>query len=160
LLAIVGGNYYYETPVILRFHGENAIWFNRDDDGYHLLNVRMLTTSSEERTRIEDNYWVRRGKPDDLVSPPHGRLLEVRYGNGDHLRVEFFDLESAADANKRYPEARAEAWGIEFPITAVEVLERVGGTEIGFDHRQSTIGGVVFENNLFEGVAVALDLDA
>lgn len=86
LLAIVGGNYYYETPVILRFHGENAIWFNRDEDGYHLLNVRMLTTSSEERTRLEDNFWVSRGKPDRLVSPPHGRLLEVRYGNGDTCR--------------------------------------------------------------------------
>src|SRR5436190_194003 len=37
LLAVVGGSLYYDTPVILQFRGERAIWFERDESGHMLL---------------------------------------------------------------------------------------------------------------------------
>ena len=45
LLAVVGGNFYYETPIVFQFRSEPIVWFNRDANGYLLLNVRMLSTS-------------------------------------------------------------------------------------------------------------------
>ena len=77
LLAVVGGNFYFETPVILKFRDRPIIWFSRDSEGYILLNVQMLTTSNEPRAHIEENFWLLRGDPTDVESPPHGKLLSI-----------------------------------------------------------------------------------
>ena len=133
LLAVVGGSFFYETLEILRFRGEPAIWFNRDEHGHLLLNLRMITGSGERRLRLEDNDWIVQGNPVDFESPPSGRRIFGRYTNGDELKVEFFNLASASDVNRRYPHADAQHWPhVEFPITAVEVLEKIGGSEFGF----------------------------
>lgn len=108
LLAVVGGNFYYETPPIFQFRGEPSIWFNCDEAGYLLLNLRMLTISNQPRARIEDNFWLPLGYPDDLECPPSEKLLRMTYANGDKLMIEFFELESIADAKKRYSEAMPE----------------------------------------------------
>lgn len=158
LLAVVGGNFYYDTPVVFEFRGEPAIWFNRDEDGYLLLNVRMLTRSGEPRVRIEDNFWLNRGEPEDLACPPSGKLLSVRYANGDALRIEFVELESAADAESRYADAQPKQWDLSFPITAVEVYERVGGTGIEFGPRETRLAGLVMRNCLVRGCRVGISL--
>jgi len=54
ILAVVGGNFFYETPNILVFRGKPMIWFNRDEERRLLLNLRMLTTSGLPRTRLMD----------------------------------------------------------------------------------------------------------
>lgn len=97
LLAIVGSIFYYETPIIFQYKGQPAIWFNKDDEGYLLLNIRMLTNSKEPRMRIEDNFWINRGQPTDLESPPSGKLLKVLYSNGDMIKIEYFDINSIQD---------------------------------------------------------------
>jgi len=159
LLGVVGGNFYYETPIIFQFRDVPIIWFNRDEDGYLLLNVRMLSVSREPRVQIEDNFWLSRGNPVDLESPPSGRLLSVSYSNGDALKVEFFELRSIADAIIRYPSARAEEWGVPFPITSVEVHMKVAGTDIEFSPQQTTLPGRnVIRNSFFRkcraGIAI------
>jgi hypothetical protein len=146
LLAVVGGNFYYRTPVIFQYRSKPIIWFTRDEDGYLLLNVRMLTKSREPRTEIEDNFWLSRGNPDDLESLPSGKLLHVKYPNEDMFKVEFFELTSAAIAQKRYPEVDLEESlkmfrDPPFPVTAVEVHNRVGGTNLEFKPRETKIGG-------------------
>lgn len=146
LLAVVGGNFFYETPTIFEFRGEPSIWFNRDEDGYLLLNVRMLTTSGQPRMRIEDNFWLTRGDPEDLESPPSGKVLHVKYPNGDMLRVRFYELASVAAAQKRYSEARPGGWGVPFPITAVEVNNKVGDTNLEFGPRQTKWAGISMSN--------------
>ena len=159
LLAVVGGNFYYETLVIFQFRGEPAIWFNRDEDGYLLLNVRMLTAAGQPRMRIEDNFWINRGEPEDLECPPSGKLLRVKYSNGDALRIEFLILGSAAAASLRYAEARPEGWGVSFPITAVEVHEKVGGAHIEFGPRETTLPGQnVIRNCFIRGSQVGIAL--
>jgi hypothetical protein len=49
VLWVVGGNFYYETPTILACRGDPVVWINRDDEGYLLLNLRMLSTTTDER---------------------------------------------------------------------------------------------------------------
>jgi hypothetical protein len=160
LLAVVGGNFFYETPVIFQFRGEPAIWFNRDDEGNFLLNVRMLTVSGEPRMRIEDNFWLTRGPLEDLECPPSGRLLHGKYANGDDIRVEFFELGDVEALNRRYPEARADGWVMDYPITAVEITTHVGQTEVAFGRRWRRLPGNNVLRNCFMshcGVGIAMD---
>ncbi|EHA14150.1 SEC-C motif domain-containing protein [Halomonas sp. HAL1] len=55
LLAVVGSNFYYETPVIFEFKEQPIIWFERDENDYLLLNLHMLSTSGEARAFIKNN---------------------------------------------------------------------------------------------------------
>ncbi|MDA8333874.1 MAG: HNH endonuclease signature motif containing protein [Peptococcaceae bacterium] len=159
LLAIVGGNFYFETPVILEFRGKPVIWFRRDDDGYFLLNAQMLTTSKEPRARIQDNFWLSQANPDDLECPSSGKLLKIKYSNGDELRIEFLELESGTVVKKRYPGVMADRWGIEFPITGVEIHKKVGGTELEFGPRETTLPGRNIMRNCFSrGCQVGLSI--
>lgn len=38
LLAVVGGNFHYETPIVLRVQHVPVVWFNRDPSGRPLVN--------------------------------------------------------------------------------------------------------------------------
>jgi hypothetical protein len=164
LLAVVGGSFYYETPIIFQYRDDPSIWFNRDDDGYLLLNIRMLSTAREPRIRVEDNFWVSKGDPEDLESPPSGKRLYVKYPNNDMLRIEYFELDSAEETQKRYPEGQLEKRLKElkddpFPITAVEVHNRVGGTQIEFTPRETRMIGATIRNGFFAYNAVGIALN-
>lgn len=151
LLAVVGGSMFLRVPVVLQFRDEPMIWFNRDDEGYLLLNCRMLSGSGEPRLRIQDNFWFPRGHPDEVESPPSGRKLRVGYKNGDRLSVEFFDVPASEDLFKRYPNANPHAAEvIQFPVVAVNVSFAVGGTEICFSPEKAVlprqnllVGGII-----------------
>ncbi|TGE37506.1 HNH endonuclease [Desulfosporosinus fructosivorans] len=156
ILAVVGGNFFFETPIIFEFKGQPAIWFNRDDNGYLLLNVKMLTSAREPRVTIEDNFWLSIGSPDDLECPPSGKLLKVKYTNSDELKIEFVELESEEAVKKRYPETSPEQWGIAFPITAVEVFEKVGGTDFEFGPRGTRLMGGNMKNCFIRNCRVGL----
>ena len=54
LLAIVGGSFYYRTPIGVRVNDIPVVWFNRDDSGHVLVNLQMLTTSGEPRLLMLD----------------------------------------------------------------------------------------------------------
>jgi hypothetical protein len=73
LLAVVGGNFYYETLRIFEYRSQPIIWFSRDDDGYLRLNVRMLTTSGQQRLEIIDSDWILYGEPVDAPVPVPAR---------------------------------------------------------------------------------------
>ena len=146
LLLVAGSCFFYETLTILEFRGSPVIWLRRDENDYLLLNLRMLTTSKQNRLWLEDNYWIEKGMPIDFECPPSGKLIHAKYSNGDELRIEFFELPSPMEAQKRYPSARVEQWGIQFPITIVEVLKRVGGTSINFGPNWTTLGGGQIKN--------------
>jgi hypothetical protein len=139
LLGIVGGNFYYETRILVQFRRQPLVWFTRDIEGYLLLNVNMLSTSGQPRLRIEENFWLLRDKPEDLVCPPSGRILRCNYLNGDALGVEFFTLDSEAAIEARYAGAKPGKWNLAFPLTAVEVTMRVGQSEIDFSARETRL---------------------
>jgi hypothetical protein len=151
LLAVVGGNFYYETPIVFRFRNTPVVWFRKDRDGYLLLNLRMMSLSTEPRVIMEDNFWISKGAPSDLHCPPSGRLIHVQYPNDDELRIEFLELFSPHDIETRYPGAKPKDWvrldpSLEFPITAVEVQNQIGGTEYGFGPRSTKLPGARFQN--------------
>ena len=141
LLTVVGSIFYYEIPIILEFRGNPIIWFNRDADGYFLLNLRMLSKSQDERIQIEDNYWISRGNPIDLESPPSGKLLKAVYNNGDMLKIEFTEVKCERDLIKRYPASSMHVDKFSFPVTLVEINKRIGGTNIEFTPQKTNIGG-------------------
>jgi hypothetical protein len=159
LLAVVGGNMYYDTPIIFHLDNQPIIWLTRDEDGYMMLNVDMLSTSGEPRMQMRDNFWLQRGAPLDLESPPNGKLLRVKYHNGDFLEVKFLKLDSASSAASRYTEwqvARLVQSGINFPITAVEVHNCVAGTDIEFGRRGTSFGGGMITGSVFISTMAAL----
>lgn len=149
ILCVAGSNFGYQTRVMVRYKNNPVIWLNRDEDGYQLVNVMMPSTTTEPRAWIEDNFWVVKGTPEDLECPPSGRLLHLRYANGDMVRVEFFEVQSVEDVVKRYPKAEAERWGIPYPVTAVEIYLRMGGTEFEISPRHTRGPGNLVVRNCF-----------
>ena len=156
LLAVVGGNFYYRTPVILQIGPRPCVWFSRDDRNYLLLNFWMPTTSGQERAIVLENWWVVPPDVHDLECPPSGRLIRVRYPNGDDLKVEFFEIESAEQLARRYPDF---GFGGPFPLTAVEVTEHAPGTPIEFGPTETRVGGMHMVGNVMVNVGVAIMLD-
>lgn len=140
LLAVVGGNFYFETPKIITVDGVDLVSLLRDEDGYLRLSVNMLSCLAEERIIIKDNYWENVGFPVDLRSPPQGKELEARYHNGDYLYLRFIELESFEKAQKRYSTNIFE--DLSFPVTAVEVSMTIAGTSIELTNKSSFLGGL------------------
>jgi hypothetical protein len=160
LLAVVGGNFYAQTNVILQIGNEPCIWFSRDNEDYQLLNFKMPTATGQQRAEVLENFWTVPPDLADLECPPSGRKLRVRYPNGDELRVEFFDLDSAKSLTTRYPDAGSDRWAdsIEFPITGVEISEKAPGTPIEFGPRVTRLPGILMQNSFVMNCGVALQI--
>jgi hypothetical protein len=146
ILVVVGGNFYYETPVIFQIKDKPIIWLERNAEGYILLNVIMLTTSGQPRACIRNNEWFNTGGEEDIECPPSAKRLKIRYSNGDFVNIEFVEISTIADAVKRYPHALVNRWPIELPITAVEVTNVVAGTNIAFTEKKAQVGGLTMTN--------------
>jgi hypothetical protein len=159
LLTVVGGNFFYETPVVFQFKGQRVIWFDRDESGYLLLNLNMLTNSGEPRASISNNEWFNTGFEEDIESGPSAKRLRIRYRNGDAVTVEYFELLSVDDAKKRYQQAAFDRWEIEFPVTAVEVTSVVGGSGLQFNARETKIGNSLMRNCFFSHCGAGLVID-
>ena len=159
LLAVVGGNFYYETLTIFQVQGLPVIWLRRDEEDYLLLNIRMISTSREERLVLEDNFWIIKGTLSDFECPPSGKLIHARYANGDELRIEYFELNAKSDAEKRFPNSVDERWSIiKFPITVVEVHHQIGGTPYGFGPHWTRLPGFHIEGcfSAYSGCAISM----
>jgi hypothetical protein len=147
LLAVIGGGFYYETPTPLLIGDKPVIWFNRDEHNRFLLNIAMPATVPEPRLQIRDNFWIEVGEPDDLECPPNGRVVSVRYRNGDRLRVEFFEVKDGEALSRRYTHADGVRHLLEeeepngLPVTAVDIQMRLFAPIIDFDAQKTRIGG-------------------
>jgi hypothetical protein len=130
LLLVAGGGFYYQCPIVLQWRGRPQIWFERDESKLMLLNVEVPTGSGEPRAKIENNFWVVRTPAEQVICPPSGRLLDVRYPNGDRFKVEFRNIESAVALARRYPQLQGGVPPWPFPLTAVEVLAIGAHTEV------------------------------
>lgn len=158
IVGVMGGGFYFRTPILLQINARPIVWFDRDKEGYLLLNVNMPTVSGEPRVCIEDNFWLLIGEPVDLESPPSGKILRVSYANGDTLDVEFSILESADDAQSRYPNSNPRQWNVVFPITAVQVYLTIAGTTIKFGRGETRTMGLSFPSYVIRESRVALHI--
>jgi hypothetical protein len=145
VLALVGGNWYYDTPVLLEFGSTKAIWLGRDADGYLLLNLRMPSLSGQPRVRIEDNFFiVGRDHAADIQCSARGRTIKIDYPNGDRFLHEYRDIASEEDLRERYgnlvgPGGVSDL--IEFPVTTVEVSEQTGNSTLDFSPTSTRLAG-------------------
>jgi hypothetical protein len=163
LLTVVGGNFYYEVPLIFEIGNRWCIWFNRDENHYLLLNFVMPSLSGQPRARIEDNFWLVTTEVDEVICPPSGRLVDVRYSNGDQFRAEFFPVAEPNDLVARYPSSGIEGWieDVVFPLTVVEVWETAAGTNLEFGPQMSRIGGMSIMGNFMRRIGgAAIHVDA
>jgi hypothetical protein len=152
LLTVVGSNFFVDITTVLSIGSRQCIGFRRDDDGYLLLNFTMPTLIGRPRAQIVDNFWSVVPDVNEVLCPPSGRLVEVRYDNGDRFRVEFFTIESAPEFRERYTSPLG-TWVEElaYPLTVVEVWETAAGTQIEFGPYFTKIGGAMFIDSLFRG---------
>jgi hypothetical protein len=161
LLAVIGGNFYYKTPVVLQIGARPCIWFGQDQDGYLLVNFWMPTIVGQPRAQIVENGWIVPPGVADVECPPNGRRLKVWYPDGDRLSIEFFELADPQSLIERYPNAKIR-WAdrVTFPTTGVEIAERAVGTPIELGPRETRVGGIIMRDS-FSGnnhVGVHIDL--
>jgi hypothetical protein len=105
------------------------------------LDVRMLSETPEPRIRIEQNYWLSRGEPTDLQSPPSGKSLAARYSNGDTTRVEFIPDLDQEGLGDRYPGVDTSRWGLPPVIAAVEIEMHIAEIGVDFGPRSTRVEG-------------------
>lgn len=171
LLAVVGGNFYLRTPIAVRVQDMPVVWFNRDDSGRLLVNLQVLTISGQPRMVMADHFWITEGADErEIRCPPSGRLVEAKYPNGDELKVEFCEIESAAAFERRYPlpnpyadmppERRErlaamgvdvdgnlshresiERFSVQFPLAIVEITMKIAGTGLDFGPTTTAVAG-------------------
>jgi hypothetical protein len=130
LLVYVAGNFYYNTDIPIEFNGEPLIWFNRNKEGYLLLNLNMLTASGRPRAYLRDNEWFNTGHAEDIECPPSAKRLEIQYENGDRLKIEYIELLSLDEAHSKYSKDIIGFSEVVFPVTAVEVSIDVANTDL------------------------------
>jgi hypothetical protein len=185
LLAIVGGNFYYETPVVFQMNDTPIVWFNRDQSGRLLVNLRMLTTSTEPRMLMLDNFWMTEGSSEhDIIRPPSGSLVSAKYPNGDQLQIEFREIVSLAEFDRRFPPSQLPAdvkerlekaglpdyrmpqshaeniqrCGITFPLATVEITMEVAGTDLSFRPKETSIATNTIVGSWMKGVGVGIQI--
>ncbi|MBW3639625.1 MAG: HNH endonuclease [Actinobacteria bacterium] len=163
VLTRVGGNFYFRTPVIFQLGTVPCIWLSSDEQGSLLLNFRMPTVSGRPRASITDNFWSVPTDVEELICPPMGRLIEVRYSNGDRFKAEFAEVPDAAALRAKYPRSRIGAWseGLPYPLTVAEVWETAAGTNIEFGPNDSEIGSLVIRDCFSSdcGAGIHVDVD-
>ena len=102
LILRIGSNFYFDTPVVLTYQQFPLIWFTQDEQEHRLVNIRMMSRSGEPRWVMQDSCWMLGGSPADVECPPSGRLLDVKYPNGDHARVEFRTIENCEEGRRTF----------------------------------------------------------
>jgi hypothetical protein len=167
LLGVVGGSFYYETPILIQVGDRSVVAFNRDDQDRLLLNVAMPSTVSEPRLRIEDNFWIEVGEPKSVECPPSGRIVAVEYPHGDSIRVEFFEIADGEALSRRYRYSDGVREFLDeesdgYPVTAVEIRMRILNSDqqpvIDFSADATRVGGMTMVGALFVRGQVGLHL--
>lgn len=158
LLVYVGGNHYLDTHEILKLQGQKILWFSRDEEGHWLLNVRGLSQTPEPRFKMQENFWLVHGNQEDLECPPSGKLIRVKYPNGDEFSVEFHELSDTSEIFRRYPNAHPDLHEVETPITAVDITFRVAGTKLDFGPSHTQLGGMQIAGGLMQRCQCAFDI--
>jgi hypothetical protein len=185
LLAVVGGNFYYETPIAIRVNDIPVVWFNRDESGRLLVNLQMLTTSGEPRMLMLDNFWMTEGSSErEIVCPPSGSMVSAKYPNGDQLKVEFRELANLEALDRRYPPGQlpadvkkrleeagmpqyelsqshaetVERFEIAFPIATVDITMEVAESDLSFGPKQTSIATNTITGSWIKGGAVGIQI--
>jgi hypothetical protein len=141
VLAIAGGNYYYETPQLVVYQNNPLIWFNRDDQHRLLLNIVTPDRHWNPRVSLVDNDWMVRGNPTDVESPPKGSKLRIEYPDGDRLFVRFREWADEDTLARWHPTVKGALPADEYPLTTAQIFLRLNGFGLDLTQDKTTIGG-------------------
>jgi hypothetical protein len=161
VLAVIGSNFYYESPTMIQFNGRPIVWFNRDEDRHLLLNISMDVPGQPLRTSLTDNDWTIRGEPHNVESQPNGSQLSVNYADGDYLTIRFREHKSSESLIKVYPAMTRFTAKLEFPIVTAQVDLRIARLQIHL-HATETVSpsfGVSMQGCFSNEGAVGLSID-
>lgn len=182
LLLRVGGMFYYEVPTAVQIQERPVVWFTRDASDLVLVNLSMPMTTGESRLQMRDNFWITEGVNIRVINcPPSGRVLSATYQNGDLLRVEFRQIDSIQELDRRYPVKvpkrvkerlsadgisvdershadSADSAGVTFPIAVCEIAMRLTGATLRFDANKTTVGTNVFIGGWISHGAVGMSI--
>lgn len=149
-LIHLGGNYYTRTNHLLTIKDKDIIWLSRDPEGNALINIDTSSIAPEPRLVIEENVWLAHGNQEDCECPPSGRLIHVKYKNGDEFKVEFKQCDTPEDLKRLLPTAPSRVLGLKTPLTLVEAVFKIEGLPVKFDSLKSSVGIFGFKNCLFD----------
>lgn len=159
MIAILGGTAYLRTPTPLQVGGRRCIYFNRDENGYLLLNIKIPELSGGTRRVLEDNVWTVPPHAAKIVCPPQGRSLKVEFENGDMFKVEFRDFHSLDALTAAHP---TFMWGhipnLAFPVTVVSFWERAANSYIEFSPSHTRVGDGRFHGGLTVDCKIGMQL--
>ena len=158
LLVMAGGAFYYKIPVIFQYYDEPIIWFERNEEEYLLLNVKMLSTTEPARLLIRNNEWFANGNEIDIVSPPSGKSLDVKYPNGDYFAIKFLEISDSAEFRKEYPKISIDLRLINFPITGVNITYDIADTKISFTPAETKLEGFKLSGGFISDSPVGISI--
>lgn len=149
VVAMVGSNAFYNTSWLLKINGEKVIYFDRDPDGYLLLNIKLLGIDGKPRLHLEDNVWLIQRAVENIECRAQGRSLTVRFANGDSFSMAYKEAPSLEELEKRCPGAtRALAdEDLEFPILVATFHERTTASSFVLGKEYSFFGAQALMRN-------------
>ncbi len=155
LVAAAGSNLYYNTPTIFQYYEDRVIWFERDKQNHLLLNIDLLPLPSSSRAQMSNNIWQVIDEPIDIKCPPSGKLIHVKYENGNSLKIEFQNIDSASKLQNKYPNVLIPPV-IHWPIVLVESSLSVKEATISFSPNEASINTNSSIRCFFHNLPVAL----
>lgn len=157
LLTVVGGNFYYETPRALVIDNYDVVSLTRDESGYLLVNVEMLSVSKEERLVMRENCWENIGNSIDFKCPPSGKEIEIKYENGDFLSIKFYIINNKELFKKNFNREAPDF--LEFPLTISEINFEVSGIDIKVSPKGTNIQTNQFIGNFSYNCGIGMMLN-
>ncbi len=169
LLVVAGGSAFWGSSTILMWELEKALWFNRNEYGELLLNLSLPNDEGRVQPCLEENTWVIPSGEGlmDLVAPPSGRSVVVRYVNGGHFQVEYLDVADAQALGERFPHLVADPkWPhyvsrLPFPLTVVRIEDSIVGARVHFSKDLIAMlrrdgGWSMFQGSMFMNIPTAI----
>lgn len=156
MLAIVGGNFFFETPILLQWRNRPLICLDRDESGYLSLSLAWPVASDSVVPLLERNDWIDHEVIQDLQCSP--TCIKAKLQSGDRLEVRFRPTETAHDLLARYKSAKPDDWDIPFPITSVEVTARSKFAGFALTPTKTVVGGFSGSGLLARGCDVGIAL--
>jgi hypothetical protein len=160
LLVIVGSNAYYNVETILQIGVNRAIFFNRDPDGYLLLNFQLPAADGNPRAWMEDNVWIVPPGAANIECPPRGRYLAVQFENGDRFRIQYTEVANIEEYAAKFPKHDSLAELMIFPLSVAEFWETSVGAGIELGRGATRIGSNVIRDNTIAHSRVGIMMDA
>ena len=124
VLTIAGGGFFFENKLdTMSRSAGRLVWYNRDEEGRMLLNLRMIRTPGSGTVTLENNDWTINGTPDDVESPPNGSYLRVKFASGDDLQIRFTEHADAQRLIAKYGISQETLLNVcgPFPFVTAEV---------------------------------------